>query len=343
MPAMYLADLLKCHYSIYFAITNDILKELVEKNGFKAIFQSRWRVMLGMERDYIVTEKKQYGNFWNLVKAIRKNEVFEHRQKELKGLIESLKPHAVIIDIFSSTDYLVLKSLGFRLKLLFFNPMLSTYRVSGYPLVSEGTWIKSEVKTEDKSKKHFLNFLRRPKGSILHYLVTRQTKNNLKKGDVSEADFDKENSFTKMFKRVPELVTAPLELEVSPNVRQENQYYLGLSTRNHRIETELDNSFIKVWGNILSIKHKIVYCSFGTFYSGPDRALLNFLHNLFEAIKEMDSTQLVISVNRYVIEAVKNDSISNVHLFTKVPQLEVLKSADVFITHGGLGSIKGSN
>lgn len=162
MPAMYLADLLADKYEIYFAVTDIILEELVRSNGYQSIRHSGIKVLIDMESLFIADKKKQKVRFWNLANAYRKNEVYEFRKRELYEIIESIKAVAVIIDIFTSTDYLVLNNHPAKPNLLFFNPMLSTYRVNGFPIVSEGTWSKSitvkvETKEQHLSKPCFLN------------------------------------------------------------------------------------------------------------------------------------------------------------------------------------------
>lgn len=347
IPAMYLADLLADKYEIYFAVTDDILTELVEKNGYKAVRQSGMKVMFGMENDFIMSEKKVKVSFLRLAKVYRNNELFNYRKKELGKLLEDLKPASVIIDIFSSTDYLVLKALSPKLNIVFFNPMLSTYRINGYPIVSEGSWLKNISIKPNTSKKttSFWASIIQPKQGILSYLRTQQEKQIFQQSGVSENIIDKDNHFTKMFRGVPELIASPLEFEVSPNVKQEWQHYLGLCTRLERKDTELDSSFAELWPDI---KHKrangqkIIYCSFGTYYTGPNKTLLDFVDNLLSAIAEIGNIKLLISVNGLIIEtarAIKEIS-PNVYFFSRVPQLEVLKETDLFITHGGLGSIK---
>ncbi|WP_259015393.1 glycosyltransferase [Emticicia fluvialis] len=347
MPAMYVADLLADKYEIYFAVTDDILADLVEKNSYKAIRQSGVKVMFNMESTFIAIEKKKKVSFWSLSKAYWNNELFRYRQNELSHILEVVKPASVVIDIFSSTDYLVLKSLNQSLNIVFFNPMLSTYRVNGYPIVSEGAWLKNRAiePKKIKGKPGFWWNFTHPKRSILAYLNQRQEKHIFQKSGVSENTLDKENHFTKMFRGVPELIAAPLEFEFSPHVRQEWQHYLGLCTRSQRQDTELDTSFAELWPDIKKHRangQKIIYCSFGTYYAGPDRTLLNFVSNLVEVIHELGNIQLIISVNRFVIETFKSQlkAGGNICFFSRVPQLEVLKESDLLITHGGLGSIK---
>lgn len=351
MPAMYLADLIAEKYDIYFAVTNDVLKELVEENGYNSVMQSQFRVMIGMEPSYILSKKKQTVSFWSLVRTYRKNEIFEFRKRELVKLIQNINPQTVIIDIFSSTDYFVLKTINQELNIIFFNPMLSTYKIDGYPTVSDDTWIKNKnisntnTKVEFSIITHFWNHIKKPKIWLLSYLNEQQNRRIFKESGVTEDTLDKDNAFTKMFKGIPEVIAAPLEFEVSSEVKRDWQHYLGLCTRNQRRDTELDKMFLEAWENLLKVKskgQKLIYCSFGTYYTGPDKTLLNFISNLINIINDLEDVHLIISVNHFVIETVKSQqNISEkIHFFTRVPQLEVLKKADLFITHGGLGSIK---
>jgi hypothetical protein len=320
MPAMYVADLLADRYEIYFAVTDDILADLVKKNGYKAIKQSGVKVMFNMESTFIANEKKKKVSFWSLSKTYRNNELFRYRQNELSNILEAVKPVSVVIDIFSSTDYLVLKTLNQSLSIVFFNPMLSTYRVNDYPIVSEGAWLKPksiELRTVKKTS-GFWRIITHLKQSILSYLYRQQEKKIFKKSGVPEDIVDTDNHFTKMFRGVPELIAAPLEFEVSPHVRQEWQHYLGLCTRPQRQDTELDTSFAALWPDIKKHRangQKIIYCSFGTYYAGPDRTLLNFVSNLLKVVKELGNIQLIISVNRFVIETIKAQLkvASNIH------------------------------
>lgn len=107
--------------------------------------------MTGMEASFISEVKKQKITFGNLLKSFQKNEVFEFRKNELKKILEEIKPQAVFVDIFISTDYLVLKALK-QTKVFLVNPLPSTNRIEGFPTLSEGSWQKSkEIKFELKT------------------------------------------------------------------------------------------------------------------------------------------------------------------------------------------------
>ncbi len=87
-----------------------------------------------------------------------------------------------------------------------------------------------------------------------------------------------------------------------------------------------------------------MYCTFGTFYQGADRPLLDFLNKLLDAVETLTGITAVFSVNRFVAETLRFQRTlpAHIHLFTRVPQLQVLALADLYVTHGGFGSVKES-
>ena len=103
VPALYVADLLRKDYDIHFAITSDILEEIVIKEGHCAVRTGNFRVALGMESQYVF-EKKSKISKWETLKSVLNNELYEYRQTELSEIIDRIKPSAIFIDIFNSTD-----------------------------------------------------------------------------------------------------------------------------------------------------------------------------------------------------------------------------------------------
>jgi len=107
VPALYVADLLAEEYDIYFAVTSEVLEEIVTKQGYNAIRTSTFRVGLGMEGRYLF-EKTGRRSKWATLKSVLNNDLFAFRQHELSEMIDRIKPTAIFIDIFNSTDILVL-------------------------------------------------------------------------------------------------------------------------------------------------------------------------------------------------------------------------------------------
>lgn len=81
-------------------------------------------------------------------------------------------------------------------------------------------------------------------------------------------------------------------------------------------------------------KNPVLYISLGTVVKGA----VHFFQNCVEAFRD-EKVDVIISVGKsFDIKQLKNVP-ANIHIFSSVPQLEVLNIADIFITHGGMNSI----
>lgn len=138
VPTLYVAELLAGEYDVFYAVTSPVLADIVTENGFTPVLSTTLRVAIGMEPGYLAAQGRRAG-FWPSLRAVYANEVYWQRKRELEELLAQVKPAVVIIDIFSSTDFLVLYPHRATVRLLFCNPMLSTYRVGSLPIVSEAS------------------------------------------------------------------------------------------------------------------------------------------------------------------------------------------------------------
>ena len=78
----------------------------------------------------------------------------------------------------------------------------------------------------------------------------------------------------------------------------------------------------------------LVYISLGTVLKGSVR----FFQNCIEAFRD-ENVDVIISVGQnFNVKKLKNIP-ENIFIYKSVPQLEVLKMADVFVTHGGMNSV----
>jgi UDP:flavonoid glycosyltransferase YjiC (YdhE family) len=225
--------------------------------------------------------------------------------------------------------------------------MPSTYKVGNFPIVSETVWSEKRKARKPTNQSILKQLFTSPKSVIIEYLRKREADNLFKINEISDKNKKIDNDFIFAFDNVPELVLAPLEFEFAPEIRKDFQYYLGLSHREGRQDTELDTHFETVWKDIIVQKNegkKVVYCSFGTYYESPDRVLLDFLENIVQSVNSIPDTILICAVNQFVIEFLQSQGYKNdkTFFFSRVPQLKVLQIADLFITHGGMGSIKES-
>lgn len=318
----------------------------MQNNGFETVNQSSIKCLVKFEGKYIVENKQKKLTFIRLINCIRKNELFRLRRQEFYNILRETNPRTVILDIYNSTDYFVLKSINPDLNVLFFSPMLSVHKIEGFPEISDGGWGISGLPAENdlfnSRKRHNKAGLEFIKVSMLNYFLLKQRKKILKISGIKADDVDFNNKYTLVFKNVPELILAPEELEFSKEIRLPWQSYLGLCLQRDRKSGGDSNDFTDKWKEILKKEKKIVYCSFGTYYSGTNKTLYEFVAKLIVVFGQMPDVELIVAVNRFVRETIAANMImsKNINLFSYVPQLLILEKSDLFITHGGLGSIK---
>ena len=134
-----------------------------------------------------------------------------------------------------------------------------------------------------------------------------------------------------------EIVYNPPELNLVYTLREyqpyeaefsEEQYkFIGPSIYERRAETF---DFVKG-------KNPVVYISLGTVVKGA----VSFFQNCLEAFRD-ENVDVIISVGeKFDVRKLKNIP-SNIQIYNSVPQPEVLKQADVFVTHGGMNSVSES-
>ncbi|WP_257669573.1 glycosyltransferase [Parapedobacter tibetensis] len=345
LPSFYLAELLSEEYEVVYAVCSEALGTLCKKNGFRYFTLGGPKIGLGFEERYI---KEKYGkvSFARLFKAYVTNELYWKRKDLYDRIVRDWQPDLVIIDVFMSTDFFVLKQYR-SLNIAFFNPMPSIYTIDTFPSFSNGTETDTSYSEPEILKVNLWDLILGGKQSLLRLARDIQYFNLIKKVGLSGKEMPVRSKFTLLFKDVPELILLPEEFEYELNAGKAHQFYLGLCQRNERVDTELDDSFCRNWPDILKKKangERIVYCSFGTFFDRADRKLLNFIKLLSTTLGDFERVHLVCSVNKYVIDAInlEKQERDRISLFYKVPQTLVLQNAAAFITHGGMGSIKES-
>lgn len=116
-------------------------------------------------------------------------------------------------------------------------------------------------------------------------------------------------------------------------------HYVGPMIQRNRLETKTSEDELRRWSEFqhrCDEEHrKIVYCSLGTFWSTDT----NFLSKVIEAFRNQTDKSLVIGLGGKSTAEDFSPVPENVLAMQYAPQLEILKSAAVAITHGGITSI----
>ena len=147
---------------------------------------------------------------------------------------------------------------------------------------------------------------------------------------------------------VPEIIASPLEFDF-PREKKANQYYLGVSVKEDRQEASFDLKFNQarlliektISQNKLCKQNErvaLIYCSFGSMAWRYD-GVSEFYQMLIEAYNSEKNVEIFISVGYETKWHLFKDLPKHIHVFKKVPQIELLKKMDLMITHGGMNTI----
>ncbi len=124
--------------------------------------------------------------------------------------------------------------------------------------------------------------------------------------------------------------------ELNPEMREtypEQFFYSGAMIRAASSAFTLNLEEIKNSGK------KIVTMTLGTILLNEDPSVLNWYKAVIEALKDSIETILILAVgneeNKKILGAIPD----NVHLFSYIPQTDILKYSDLFITHAGMNSV----
>jgi UDP:flavonoid glycosyltransferase YjiC (YdhE family) len=158
-------------------------------------------------------------------------------------------------------------------------------------------------------------------------------------GGVSRNELSFERYFHLGLTTVPELILSPREFDF-PRPAAKNQVYIGPSVEMNREESAGDYRFAGRFSQLVEARTRgtpLVYCCLGTAawrYDGVER----FLARIVEAARGAQ-WHLLLAVGTELELRLPPARPKNVDVFQVVPQLQVLRHADVMVTHGGMNSI----
>ena len=157
------------------------------------------------------------------------------------------------------------------------------------------------------------------------------------KNNVPISRINKKRYFHVGIRNAPEFLLAPHMLDFKRELKP-NQVPIKFNINLNRSETHFDYSFQEQFDKMVGQKPEkpLVYCSLGTAgwrYIGAMR----FLQRVIAASMNAE-WNLILGFGSFARVAF-SDSPDNVAVFKFVPQLKVLKSADLMITHAGMNSL----
>ncbi len=269
---------------------------------------------------------------------------YENRQKTLISVLEQIKPTIIFLDSFQSTDFIILypELKRRKIRFAFIQTMLSLHQqADNLPLFCD---IVPTPKTNFIfywQKYYFVRYLKNIWNNLRFLGRNNQSMVKRKFYQQHIPDkylYDYQQIHRVGFRNIPEFIVSPLGLEFC-KTKLSYQYYVG-----SHINWERKQNYNKKIDEILdslSSDNKLIYCSLGTIYSfvGNRKNIIHFYKQLAKVAQKLTQCVFIINLSHEYAKEIGNWP-NNVHIFEEVPQLVVLKKSAIFVTHGGLNSVK---
>ncbi len=324
------------------------MAKLIYQQGFAVQWLQTYPFGVGM--DEVINEQKQESYLETLIDRFT-NRTFHERTADLNRLMSEVKPNLIVLDVFMSTDFIILYPLLAQgtCRLVFLQNMLSTYD-DGYTPPLNSALIPGQHKPEAirrawqtlYRKRSFQHFI----GSIKYGGLSRkrQIDQAFRRNQIPEKHrlrWDK--AFHVGFDQVEEWIAAPQAFEFPGRTLLPFQRYLDIVAELTRTEERLP-AYEKVINQIeqerlVNPLLKLLYVSLGTAQTARKKGAEDrFFIQLYGIAKQHPDWQFVMSVRPALVQQLPKPP-ANMFLFGSVPQLHLLERADGFITHGGLNSV----
>jgi MGT family glycosyltransferase len=335
------------HRIIYIDVTNGSIIDIVGKQGFEVEpigFDHFPKPDVRKLAQFNIYGKiKKHFNYLSRIdKWILEEEIYDE-------IIDRIKPDLLILDTHYTIDAILLSK--YKIPMFFYTLFVPMTKAFNVPVCtssmipndskwshwkSRWTWIRHRVRlfleNEIYIKFFSVSFEERLRIYSLTSLLAQ--KNKFPLSEVIE--FNK--AFHIGFNNLPEIVAIPKEFDF-PRDKHPNQINIGSVVDLNRYEKMPDNELRFKESLKTESGQVLIYCSLGTLaaiqYGNP----LHFFRKVIEAFGSNNKYRLILSVGDKLTENDFENVPENIFIFQRVPQLQVLRHANMMITHGGISSI----
>lgn len=305
---------------------------------------------IGLEQ-WMNTQEKKKHVYIETVRDRFNSRLYKIREQELKNLVSGFNPDHILLDAQQSTDFIVLYPLirDTPIQLSLIHTMLPSTLHDGIAPLNSTALPGDTAAIREAHRKVKYNAWKRKwiqglkfTGMNDHMIIRRMIKKNNIPADLIS---QRQSLFPFNLKGIREFILAPKEFDLPGIDYGENQHFIGSQVDRNRFEMIDPDYFSQsamIYERVRSENHRLIYCSLGTIAPENRSVALSLFKKIIEAIKNKKYF-LLLSFQLSEEELSQlTDSSENIKCFKNVPQLEVLSKADLFITHGGLNSIKES-
>ncbi|KAA9355161.1 glycosyltransferase family 1 protein [Larkinella humicola] len=325
------------------------LAQQIHRQGFAVHWLQSLPFGIGVEE---ATHKEKSESYLESLLDRFTDKTFRARSADLQRTVEALKPALIFVDSYYSTDFIVLypfiKDKGIEVILL--QTMLSTYEDAATPpLNSQRIPGQDSVGAIRRAwRTYYRNRAFKQLGQTLLYLgrsnhriIRQKFRQN---GLPDDHRIRRDKTFYTGFDNLPEWILYPRAFEFPQRTLHPFQQHLGLMIDAERVENP-SSSYQTMLKQLSQERQtnpevKVMYASLGTVSNAhaKPRLLKGFYQRLIAAAARQPNWRLILSVGPE-LKAVLPDRIPNGWIFERVPQVDMLRHCDAFVTHGGPNSV----
>jgi len=318
----------------------------VEAREFHAIKAT----MLPFREKYnkaLLKEMKLYQPYLERIKNARRRTFIKQREAELLNAINQVSPAVIIADTFAGLDFILLYNTlkNNKIKFFYLEILLSATEIKGIPYLTGKALPHQRTKIyfEHLHRKYTRAFKRVMNKVSYFGLDNYSTLKKIIRENKLPAEYsiNRNNYLDPVFNNVHSIIVVPEELEFQPDPDHSHRHVLGfLRNEDDEQATITDPRLL----DILASGKKIIYISFGTiFVHRKIKTIVAFLKKLQAALTVWpQATIAVFSSGGASYPENELQELTDIHAFTFLPQAKLLQHCDLFITHGGINSIKES-
>jgi zeaxanthin glucosyltransferase len=348
-PCFPLAEILAPDYDVVFAGVR-FFESYVKELGFS--YYPLNTVPFGMGMEWWVNRmQRRLPRYLRTLRDRWNDRLYTERAQELTTLLDHLQPSLLLLDDRQSSDFLILyhhlQARGIRFSIL--HAMPSAALIPGVPPVNTTVFPDDTAGIRRAHRKVKLQRLKRLWKQKLLYLGMDDSTilhRRVRRNNIPQHFFSGRTIFYGLaLQNVHELILLPEELNFPGIPVSPFQHYIGSLHRSTTL-TEAKASYLQARERIqqkIDAGWVCIYCSIGTVESDDTRPTEEFIDRLVEAVQDKHIV-LILSLGLLAIRSVVKylTKADHVFVFHGVPQLDVLRYARLFITHGGINSIKES-
>jgi len=337
-----IAKVLQMEYNIVFAGLS-LFEEYVEGQGFPYYSLQTVPFGLGLE-PWLNTVQKKKNIYFHSLKDRWTGRLYKLREIELYRLMEEVKPQCILIDYLQSTDVIVFyphaKKNGIKIGLI--QTMLPQIVRKNCPPINSLIFPENRKQiNKARSWFYFIRFAKELGDKIKFFGMSnsRMIQRRKRLNQMSDEYDSKEiTPYAIPFNNIDEFILAPREFDFPQNSKSTFEHYVGFMPDEKRNEV-YDKPYKAIHRLLKTNRDHLIYCSFGTVKLENTIAVESFIGRLINVVRNKPCF-LLVSITATQHRTVNYELPRNVLFLKTAPQLEILSKASLFITHGGLNSIK---